>query len=201
MVPRCSRRLARFSLSTYPPPLGEGPRQSRQTMSHIDSHTMGDHLEDTSEPPPPIRVDDGEFTPTYDPSPNLTELGPVISEIGTMHDRPSHSRVDPSLTHYRYGMPEDAETHFEPTSTSYGSYATSGFLAHDLTFHVESDFEPNTMPRGTLIPYHTERFGSTSHIAPSIPVVEVTSHIPPRYRVSDPLRIPDPRQVTIGNST
>ena len=49
------------------------------------------------------------------------------------------------------------------------------------------------MPGGTLIPYHVERFGSTSHIAPSIPAVEVTSHIPPRSRVSDPIRIPDPR--------
>ena len=56
------------------------------------------------------------------------------------------------------------------------------------------------MPGGTLIPYQEERFGSTSHIAPSIPVVEVTSHIPPRSRVSDPLRILDLRRVTIGNS-
>ena len=31
-------------------------------------------------------------------------------------------------------------------------------------------------------------------------LVEVTSHIPPRSRVSDPMRIPDPRWVTIGNS-
>ena len=90
-------------------------------------------------------------------------------------------------------MSEDAETHFEPASTSYSSYAMPGFPTHDLAFHVEFDFEPNTMPRGTLIPYHAERFGSTSHIAPSVPVVEVTSHIPPRSRVSDPIRIPDPR--------
>ena len=69
----------------------------------------------------------------------------------------------------------------------------SGFPTHDLAFHVEYEFEPNTMLGGTLIPYHAERFGSTSHIAPSIPMVEVTSHIPPRSRVSDPIRIPDPR--------
>ena len=84
-------------------------------------------------------------------------------------------------------MPEADETHFEPTSTSYGM---SGFPTHELAFHVESEFEPNTMLGGTLIPYHAERFGSTSHIAPSIPAVEATSHIPPRYRVSDPIRIP-----------
>ena len=117
----------------------------------------------------------------------------MISKIRTMHDRPTHSRVDSPLTRYRYGMLEDAETHFEPTSTSYGSYGMFGFPTQDLEFHVKSEFNPNTIPRHTLIPYHTERFGSTSHIAPSIPVVEVTSHIPPRYRVSDPIRIPDLR--------
>ena len=69
-------------------------------MLHIDSHTMGDHLEDIPEPPSLIHVDDGEFTPTYDPSPNLAELGLVISEVGTFHDRPTHSRFDSPLTHY-----------------------------------------------------------------------------------------------------
>ena len=117
----------------------------------------------------------------------------MIFEIGTLHDRPTQSRVDSPLTCYRYGMLEDAETHFEPTTTSYGSYGMTGFPTHDLEFHVESNFEPNTMPGGTLIPYHAERFGSTSYIAPSIPVVEATSHIPPRSRVSDPIRIQDPR--------
>ena len=162
-------------------------------MSHIDSHTMGDSSEGIPEPPPPIRVDYGEFTPTYDPSPELAKLGPVISEIGTLHDRPTHSRSNSPLTRYQYGMSEDAKTHFEPASTSYGRYATSGFPTHDLTFHVESDFEPNTIPGGTLIPYHAERFGNTSHIEPSIPVVEATSYLPPRSRVSDPIRIPYPR--------
>ena len=154
---------------------------------------MGDHAEDIPEPPPPIRIDDGELTPTYDPSPDLAGFGPVISQIGSLHDRPTHPMADSPFTHYWYGMPEDAETHFEPANTSYGSYATTSFPMHDLTFHVESDFEPNTMPRGTLIPYHVERFGSTSHIAPSVPVVEATSYIPPRSRFSDPIRIPDPR--------
>ena len=64
---------------------------------------------------------------------------------------------------------------------------------HDLTFHVESDFEPSTMPGGNPIPYLTERFGTTSHIAPSVLVVEATSYLPPRSRVSDLIRIPGPR--------
>ena len=98
-------------------------------------------------------------------------------------------------------MPDDAETHFDPPSTSYGSYVTTGFPMHDLTFHVESDFDPNTMLGGIPMPYLAERFGSTSHIAPSIPVVEAPSYIPPRPRVSDPIGIPGSRRVTIGTST
>ena len=78
-VPRHSRRLAGLTPSTSPPPLGERPRQSRRTMSHTDSHTMEDHSETIPEPPPLLRVDDGEFTPTYDPSPDLAEFGPMIS--------------------------------------------------------------------------------------------------------------------------
>ena len=182
-APRRSRHLAGLSPSTSPPPLGEIPTHSRQTMSHTDSHTMEDHSETIPEPPPLLRVDNGEFTPTYDPSPDLAEFGPVISQIGSLHDRPTHSRVDSPLTRYRYGMPEDAKTHFELASTSYSSYATTGFPMHDLTFHVESNFEPSTKPRGNTIPYLAERFGSTSHIAPSIPAVEAPSYIPPRSRV------------------
>ena len=192
-APHRSHHLSGLPPSTSPPPLGERNRRSRWTTSHIDSHTMGYHVEGIPKPPSPIQVEDGEFTPNYDPSPDLTELGPIISEIGTFHDRPTYSRVDSPLTHRRYGMAEDDETHFEPASTSYGSYGMSGFPTHDLAFHVESEFEPNTMPRGTLIPYHAERFGSKSHIAPSIPAVEATSHIPPRSMVSDPIRIPDSR--------
>ena len=135
-VPCRSHRLAGLLPSTYPPPLGERPRKSRKTMSHIDSHTMEDHSESIPEPPPPIRIDDGKLTPTYDPSPDLAEFGPMISQIRSLHDRPTHSRVDSPLTRYRYGRPEDAETHFEPASTSYGSYGMFGFPTHDLAFHV-----------------------------------------------------------------
>ena len=58
-VPRRSRRLVGLPPSTSPPPLGERPRQSRWTTSHIDSHTMGDHTEGIPEPPSPIQVEDG----------------------------------------------------------------------------------------------------------------------------------------------
>ena len=188
-VPCHSRWLERLLPSTSPPPLGERPRLSRRTMSHTNSHTMEDHLENIPEPPPPIHIDDGELTPTYDPSPDLAEFGPVISQIGSLHDRPTHPRADSPLTRYQYGMPDDSETHFDPPSTSYSSYVTTGFPMHDLKFHVESDYEPSTMPGGNPMPYLAERFGSTSHIAPSIPVVEAPSYIPPRSRVSDPIGI------------
>ena len=81
-APRRSRRLAGLPPSTSPPPLGERNRQSRQITSHIDSHTMGDHVEGIPKPPSPIPMEDGEFTPNNDPSPDLTELGPMISKIG-----------------------------------------------------------------------------------------------------------------------
>ena len=85
------------------------------------------------------------------------------------------------------------ETHHELASTSYGSYDMSSIPTHDLVPHTESKFEPNTMPRGIPSHFHVERFGNMSHIAPSIPAVEVTSHVHPRPSASSPIRIPDPR--------
>ena len=136
VAPRHSHRLVGLLPSTFPPPLGERDRQSRRTTSYINSHAMGDHVEGIPEPPSPIQVQDGDFTPNYDPQPDLTELGHVISDIGTFHDRPTYSSVDPPLTHHWYGMLEDDETHFEPTSTSYGSYGMSG-LTH-MIWHFMS---------------------------------------------------------------
>ena len=76
-----------------------------------------------------------------------------------------------------------------------------GIPTHDLAQHAESDFEPSTMPGGIPSHFHVERFGNTSHIAPSILVVEITSHVHPRHGASSPIRIPEPRRVTIGNTT
>ena len=77
----------------------------------------------------------------------------------------------------------------------------SDILAPNPTHHVKLEVEPSTTLGGTPIPFHAERFGSTSHSAPSVPVVEATSYLPPRSRVSDPIRIRGPRRVTIGTST
>ena len=73
-TPHHSHCLVGIPPSTYPPPLGERNRRSRWTTSHIDSYTMGDHVEGIPKPPSPIHVEDGESTPNYDPSPNLTKL-------------------------------------------------------------------------------------------------------------------------------
>ena len=146
-APCRSCRLVRILPSTSPPPWGERNTWSRRTTSHIDSHMMGDHEDGIPKLSSPLQVDDREFTPTYDPSPDMlvifelglviSELGPIIFEIGTFHDRPTYSSYDPPLTHCQYGMPDD-KTHYEPASTSYGSYGMSGIPTHDLAFYVKS---------------------------------------------------------------
>ena len=62
--------------------------------------------------------------------------------------------------------------------------------APDLAHRAESEVGPRTTLGGTPIPFHVERFGGTSHIAPSIPVVEATSHVHPRPSVSNLMWIP-----------
>ena len=49
VAPHRSHRLVGLLPYTSPPPLGERSRQSRQTTSHIDSHTMGDHEDEIPE--------------------------------------------------------------------------------------------------------------------------------------------------------
>ena len=146
---------------------------------------MGDHEDEIPEMySPPHEVRDADSTPVYDSS----------------LENPSHSGYDPSFTSRRYWLPSE-ETHYEPTSTSHVRYGMSDILAPNLAHHVKSEVEPSTMPGGTPIPFHAERFGSTSHITPSIPVVEATSHVHPRPSVSNPMQIPKLRRVNIGNTT
>ena len=122
---------------------------------------MGDHEDNIPEmSSPPHEVGDVDSTPIYDPSLEI----------------PSHFGYDPSFIGRRYWFLGD-ETHYEPTSTSYVHYGMSNIPAPDPAHHVKLEVEPGTMPRGTPIPFHVEIFGSTSHIAPSIPVVEATSHV------------------------
>ena len=62
MAPFRSCLLAGLPPSTSPPPLGERTRQSEQTTSHFDSHTMGDHEDEI------LEVGEEDPTSTYDPS-------------------------------------------------------------------------------------------------------------------------------------
>ena len=156
--------LAGLPPYTSPPPWGERNKQSRRTTSHTDSHTMGDHedeIPELSSSPPEIWKEDP--TPVYDPSPDI----PTHSRFNPSHDIPTHSRYDPSFTSRRYWLLGD-ETHHEPTSTSYIRYGIPDIPAHDLAHHAELEIEPSTTLGGNPIPFHAERFGSTSHIAPSI---------------------------------
>ena len=138
---------------------------------------MGDHEDELLEmSSPPHEVGDEDPIPVYDPSPKI----------------PSHSGYDPSFIGPRYWFPGD-ETHHEPTRTSHVRYGMLDIPAHDLAHHAESEVEPRTTFGGSPTPFHAERFGSTSHIAPSIPTVEATSHVCPRPSVSSHMQILDPR--------
>ena len=66
---RCCHRLAGIPPSMSPPPLGERNRQSKQTTSPFDSHTLGDHEDEIPEmSSPPQEVGEEDPTPVYDPS-------------------------------------------------------------------------------------------------------------------------------------
>ena len=56
--------------------------------------------------------------------------------------------------------------------------------------HVESLGNPSTAHGGTFISFHAERFGNSSHIAPSTPAMEIPSHTQPKPITSVPLRGP-----------
>ena len=61
---------------------------------HIDSHAMGDHEDGIPELSSLTQVEDREFTPTFDPSPDM----PTHSGFDPSHERPTHSSYDPSFT-------------------------------------------------------------------------------------------------------
>ena len=185
MIDHCSHHLVGLSPSIFPPPLGEETRQSGQTTSHFDSHTMGDHEDEIPKmSSPPHEVGEGDSTSAYDPP----------------HEHPSWYGYDPSFTGRQYWFSGD-ETHYEPISTSNVRYGMPDIPESDLAYNAESKVELGTTPGGTSIPFHVDRFGGSSHISPSVPMMEASSHAHPRPSVSNPIQIPKPRRVNIRNTT
>ena len=64
-----------------------------------------------------------------------------------------------------------------------------------------SSVDLGSTPRGTSIPFQTNRFGISSHITPSMPLVEVPSHTHHMPTISVPIRGPEPRHVNIGGTS
>ena len=68
MAPCRSRHLVGILPSTSPPNLGERTKQVRQTTSHFDSHTMGDHEDEIPKMySTPHEFGEEDPTRTYDP--------------------------------------------------------------------------------------------------------------------------------------
>ena len=67
-------------------------------------------------------------------------------------------------------------------------------------FNVGSDVDPGTMPGGTAIPFHVDRFG-TGHIEPPTHAVGGYSYQLPRPNTSVLVHGNGPRYVNIGSTT
>ena len=74
-------------------------------------------------------------------------------------------------------------------------------LKTGLTPHDGLSVDPGAAPRGTSIPFQVDIFGSSTHITPSIPTVEVSSHTHPTPSTSVPIQGPEPRHVNIGGTS
>ena len=69
------------------------------------------------------------------------------------------------------------------------------------TPHDESVIDPGGARGVSSIPFQEDRFGSSSHITPSIPMVEVPSHTHIRPSTSVAIQGPEPRHVNIGGTS
>ena len=187
VAPRCSRHLVGLPPSTSPPPLGERAKHSENTIHHFDSNrdlTIIHHGSEVPElPPSPPPVVEIETSSTYG---TLHEFGPYGDGPSQEYLSQFHDYISSDPRYWLYYPGE--ETHHAPTSTGHIRYGMPDILDTGPTPHAESVGDPGTMHGGTSIPFHVERFGNSSHIAPSTPVVEIPSHTQPRPNTSVPLR-------------
>ena len=119
---------------------------------------------------------------------------PSQEDLSQFHD---YISFDPRYWLYHPGQ----ATHHAPTSTSHIRYGMPDIPKTDPTPNVELVGDPGTGRWGTSIPFHVERFGNSSHIAPSTLAVKIPSHTHPRPSTSVPLRGPQPRHVNIGGTS
>ena len=156
---------------------------------------MGDHEHEIPEIHDiPRHVWEDEPPSTYG-----TSLGFGFHLTGPSHEDISHYTNHTHPNRW-YWLSRD-ENHHEPTTTSTIIYGIPDVPETSPTPHVELDADPSTAPRGTSIPFIAERFGSTSHITPSILVVEDYSRVRPRPSTSVPIQGPEPRHVNIGGTS
>ena len=119
-------------------------------------------------PPPGMEVEPSSIYGTP-PESGPYGAGPSQEYISQFHDY-----ISSNLRYWLYYMGE--ETCHEPTSTSHIRYGMPDIPNPSPVLHVEPVGDPGTMPGGTSIPFHAERFGNSSHIASSTPAVEIPSH-------------------------
>ena len=155
---------------------------------------MGDH-------DPEILDIPDRACPIWEDEPSSTYgtlLGSNHSMAGTSPDDPSQFLCYMHAHHQYWSRSPNHETHHAPTSTSTIRYGIPYLPDFGPEPNVRSSVDPGVAPGGTSIPFQEERFGSTSHITPSIPVVEVPSHTQPKPSTSVPIRIPKPKHVKIA---
>ena len=119
-------------------------------------------------PPPVVEFDPlSTYGTPLESGPDGT--GPSQNDLSQFHD---YISSDPRYWLYYPGE----ETHHEPTITGHIRYGMPDILDLGLVPHVEPVGDPSATHGGTSIPFHMERFGDSSYIAPSTPAVEIPSH-------------------------
>ena len=132
------------------------------------SHHEPEALELPPSPPPMMEVDPSSTYGTP-PKSGPDGTGPSQHDLSQF---PDYISSDPRYWLYYPGE----ETRHEPTSTGHIRYGMPDIPDPGLAPHVELVGDPSTTSGGNSTPFHVNRFGNSSHIAPSTPAVEIPSH-------------------------